>query len=60
AGRPPQVVGATDAKIDNPPMLFVFEIGGTGTLPTSPVPPAQAPKPAAPKPAPPAAEAPHN
>jgi quinohemoprotein ethanol dehydrogenase len=35
-GRPPQTVGPTDAKVDNPPMLFVFEVGGTATLPPSP------------------------
>jgi quinohemoprotein ethanol dehydrogenase len=55
AGRPPQVVGPTDAKIDNPPMLFVFEVGGTAALPPPVV--AAAPPPAAPKPVP---EAPHN
>jgi quinohemoprotein ethanol dehydrogenase len=33
AGRPPQTVGPTDAKVDNPPMLFVFELGGTAALP---------------------------
>jgi quinohemoprotein ethanol dehydrogenase len=55
AGRPPQVVGPTDAKVDNPPMLFVFEVGGTAALPPPAV--AAAPPPAAPKPAP---EAPHN
>jgi quinohemoprotein ethanol dehydrogenase len=54
AGRPPQVVGPTDAKVDNPPMLFVFEVGGTAALPP---PVAAAPKPVAPKPA---AEATHN
>ena len=35
-GRPPQPVGPTDAKVDNPPILFVFEVGGTATLPPSP------------------------
>jgi quinohemoprotein ethanol dehydrogenase len=58
AGRPPQTIGPNDAKIDNPPMLFVFELGGTAALPTPPV---AAPK-ALPPPAKPAAapEAPHN
>jgi len=56
AGRPAQTVGPTDAKVDNPPMLFVFELGGTAALPPPPV---VAPKPPAPKPAtaPPAAPA---
>jgi quinohemoprotein ethanol dehydrogenase len=47
AGRP--AVGPTDAKIDSPPMLFVFEVGGTAALPPPPV---AAPKPFGPKPAP--------
>ncbi|HEV3332824.1 MAG TPA: PQQ-dependent dehydrogenase, methanol/ethanol family [Bryobacteraceae bacterium] len=33
AGRRPQQAGPTDAKVDNPPMLFVFEVGGTAALP---------------------------
>jgi PQQ-dependent dehydrogenase (methanol/ethanol family) len=37
-GRPAQTVGPTDAKVDNPPMLFVFEVGGTAALPPPPVP----------------------
>jgi PQQ-dependent dehydrogenase (methanol/ethanol family) len=32
-GRRPQQVGPTDAKVDNPPTLFVFEVGGTAALP---------------------------
>ena len=62
AGRPPQVVGPTDAKVDtNTPTLFVFEVGGTAPLPAAAAapqfgPPPQAPKPSAPKPA----EALHN
>ncbi len=55
-GRPPQTVGPTDAKIDNPPMLFVFEVGGTGALPP---PPAGGPPRSAPALPPPAAE-PHQ
>jgi len=57
AGRPPQVVGPTDAKIDNPPMLFVFEVGGAAALPPPVAAAPPPPKPVAPKPAP---EAPHN
>ncbi len=57
AGRAPQVVGPTDAKVDNPPMLFVFEVGGTAPLPP---PVSAAPQPLAPKPVAPAAQAPHN
>jgi quinohemoprotein ethanol dehydrogenase len=37
-GRSPQTVGPTDAKVDNPPMLFAFEVGGTGELPPAPTP----------------------
>lgn len=37
-GRPPQIVGPTDAKVDNPPMLLAFEIGGTAALPPPPPP----------------------
>jgi quinohemoprotein ethanol dehydrogenase len=36
-GRPAQTVGPTDAKVENPPMLFVFEAGGTAALPPPPV-----------------------
>jgi quinohemoprotein ethanol dehydrogenase len=57
AGRPAQLVGRNDAKIDFPPMLYVFEVGGTAVMPPGPPPPAAGPKPAAaPKPAPPAQE----
>ena len=38
SGQPPQTVGPTDAKIDYPPMLFVFELGGTAELPAAPPP----------------------
>jgi quinohemoprotein ethanol dehydrogenase len=37
-GRPAQTVGPTDAKVDNAPMLFVFEAGGTAALPPPPAP----------------------
>ena len=50
-GRPPQNVGRNDEKVDNPPLLFAFEIGGTAALPP---PVAAPPKPGAPKPPPPA------
>ena len=57
AGRPAQAAGPTEAKVDNPPMLFVFEVGGKAALPP---PPAGGPRPfgAAPPPAPPAAPTP--
>jgi quinohemoprotein ethanol dehydrogenase len=53
SGRPAQAVGRNDEKVDNPPMLFVFEVGGTAALPPPPV---AGPKPLgpAPPPAPPA------
>ncbi len=57
-GRAQQVVGPTDAKIDNPPMLFAFEVGGSAALPPPVV---VAPKPLPPPAKPVAApEAPHN
>jgi quinohemoprotein ethanol dehydrogenase len=52
AGRPAQTVGPNDAKVENPPMLFVFEVGGTAALP----PPVAPANPFAPKPAPPEQE----
>jgi PQQ-dependent dehydrogenase (methanol/ethanol family) len=55
-GRGQAVVGPTDAKVDNPPMLFVFEVGGTGVLPAAPVAPLT-PNAAPAAPAPPAAPA---
>jgi quinohemoprotein ethanol dehydrogenase len=39
AGRPAGIAGPNDAKIDNPPMLFVFALDGKAELP-APVPPA--------------------
>jgi quinohemoprotein ethanol dehydrogenase len=56
AGRSARDIGPTDAKVDNPPMLFAFAIGGTAALPPPPV---AGPKPSGPKPvpAPPAAPA---
>jgi PQQ-dependent dehydrogenase (methanol/ethanol family) len=44
-GRPAQTVGPTDAKVDNPPMLFVFEVGGMAALPPPPAAPPAAPAP---------------
>jgi quinohemoprotein ethanol dehydrogenase len=38
AGRPARTPGPTDEKVDNPPMLFVFELGGTAELPPPPPP----------------------
>jgi quinohemoprotein ethanol dehydrogenase len=37
AGRPANVVGPNDAKIDNPPLLFVFELDGKTPMPPPPV-----------------------
>jgi quinohemoprotein ethanol dehydrogenase len=37
-GRPAATVGANDAKIDNPPMMFVFALDGKAELP-KPAPP---------------------
>lgn len=39
AGRSPQLTGPTDAQVDNPPMLFVFAVGGAAALPAAPPPP---------------------
>jgi predicted RNA-binding Zn-ribbon protein involved in translation (DUF1610 family) len=33
-GRPAATVGPNDAKIDNPPMMFVFALDGKAELPT--------------------------
>jgi len=52
-GRNANVVGPTDAKVDFPPMLYVFALDGTATMP-----PAQGPPPgrgAVPPPPPPTA-----
>jgi quinohemoprotein ethanol dehydrogenase len=58
-GRPPQTAGPTDAKVDNPPMLFAFEVGGTAELPPPPV-GGRGGFGAAPPPPPPAAQQPHQ
>ena len=36
AGRPGTVVGPTDAKVDNPAMLFVFSLDGKAEMPAVP------------------------
>jgi hypothetical protein len=40
-GRPATTVGPNDAKIDNPPMMFVFALDGKAEMPTAAPPPAQ-------------------
>jgi len=57
AGQPSQTQRSTDAKVDYPPMLFVFEVGGTAELP--PAPPPGRGRAAAPPP-PPATPEPHK
>jgi hypothetical protein len=42
AGRAAGIVGPNDAKVDNPPMLFVFALDGKAVLPASVPPPAPA------------------
>jgi len=52
-GRPATTVGPNDAKVDNPPMMFVFALDGKAELPKAappPAPPAQAAKPQPPVP----------
>ena len=46
SGRPAAVVGPNDAKVDNPPLLFVFRLDGTAPLPA----PVAVPTPNAPAP----------
>jgi quinohemoprotein ethanol dehydrogenase len=55
SGRPAQATGPTDAKVENPPTLFAFELGGTAALPP-PLPPQRNPF----APPPPATSAPHG
>ncbi len=43
-GRPAQTVGPNDAEVDNPPILYVFTLDGTGELPKA-APPPDPPKP---------------
>ena len=42
AGRPAGTVGPNDAKVDNPPMLFVFSLDGKAEMPAAVPPPAPA------------------
>jgi quinohemoprotein ethanol dehydrogenase len=49
-GRPAQTVGPNDAKVDNPPMMFVFALDGKAAMPLPAPPPAQAAKPQPPAP----------
>jgi quinohemoprotein ethanol dehydrogenase len=58
AGRPANVVGPNDAKIDNPPLLFVFELDGKAPMPAAPPAPVfgGAPRGPAPPTPPPATE----
>lgn len=39
SGRRPAPSGPTDAKVDNPPLLYVFELDGKAPLPTMAAPP---------------------
>ncbi len=52
-GRTATIVGANNAKVDYPPILFVFALDGTAEMPAPappPPPPGQAPPPAGPAP----------
>jgi quinohemoprotein ethanol dehydrogenase len=49
-GRPATTVGPNDAKIDNPPMMFVFALDGKAEMPAAAPPPVQAAKPQPPAP----------
>jgi len=49
-GRPAQTVGPNDAKIDNPPMMFVFALDGKAEMPKPAPPPVQPAKPQPPAP----------
>lgn len=39
-GRPANTNGPNDAKVDNPPLLYVFKLDGNATMPTPAPPPA--------------------
>jgi PQQ-dependent dehydrogenase (methanol/ethanol family) len=47
-GRAANIVGPNDAKVDNPPLLFVFELDGKAELP-KPAPVENTPRPPAPE-----------
>jgi quinohemoprotein ethanol dehydrogenase len=49
-GRPATTVGPNDAKIDNPPMMFVFALDGNAEMPKPAPPPAPPAKPQPPAP----------
>jgi quinohemoprotein ethanol dehydrogenase len=49
-GRPAATVGPNDAKIDNPPMMFVFALDGNAEMPKPAPPPAPPAKPQPPAP----------
>jgi quinohemoprotein ethanol dehydrogenase len=49
-GRPAITVGPNDAKIDNPPMMFVFALDGNAEMPKPAPPPAPPAKPQPPAP----------
>jgi hypothetical protein len=62
-GRPQTVVGPTNAKLDYPPMLYVFQLDGKAEMPAAQPPPqfgrggaGRGPAPAAPPVNPPHAE----
>ena len=48
-GRAATIVGPNDAKIDDPPMLFVFGLDGKAPMPKPVIPPPAQPRPAAPE-----------
>ncbi len=56
-GRPANTVGATNSKVENAPMMFVFALDGKAELPAPPPPTPTAP---ATDPAPPAGPAPEQ
>ena len=49
-GRQATIVGANNAKIDAPPIMFVYALDGKAELPAPAPPPAQGPPPAPPAP----------